>query len=275
MFSSRAGSSGHDHTASVATPIFMWLPGEKRLQLVDRWQTQLIRNSSGCPVSLPGLGAEPGGDEAAWVEPGRGQHIVFDAALSAPSESTGFVSGHAAVCYDDAAYLLHDWDVFHDPSRSGAQSPSPMQKRLTRLMERVKQRYRLSRGEDLEPLLDEIPKRDMARLASLRGIYLEDFGGRIREPWGGELSNTMNAYLLYLMAVQDRQSGRLDRALKLFQGVAGTGTLMPDLYRSKAHHHLCQMAEERGEPGQALDHYERVGELGVRVHRGKRWYQYE
>ena len=97
--------------------------------------------------------------------------------------------------------------------------------------------------------------KDIARISSLHCIYLKDFGERIREPWNGELSNTMNAYLLYLLAVQDRQQGRQDRARRLLKVVAETKTLMPDLYRSKAHHHLGQMAEERMELETALRHY--------------------
>ncbi|WP_155315068.1 glycosyltransferase family 4 protein [Desulfosarcina alkanivorans] len=252
LFTRTASSS--DIAGAEPTPIFLWLQGEDRLKQIDRWQTRMIRNTKKNPFSAAGLGEETGRGGAALGNSGPEQGIVFDPLPAVRPPSAG-VSEPVAVCYDEAAFLLHDWDVFHGPAASGTQSPSPMQKRLAGLMETLRQCYHLSRSGDLDPFLDEISKRDMAMLASRRGIYLEDFGRRIREPWSGALSSTMNAYLLYLMAVHDRESGRLGRALRLFQGVAETATLMPDLYRSKAHHHLGQMAEERGEAGPALHHY--------------------
>jgi hypothetical protein len=253
MMSSRTGFPDGDDGSDI-TPVFLWLQGEDRLEILERWQTQLIRNSSGSGVKPIGMEKETDFGEAGWGHPGSRQWIAFDTFSGQEKPKTPLLK-RTAVCYDNAGFLLHDWHAFHGAAFSKAPPPSPMQQRLISLLERLRKRYGLSRAQDLDPVLEGIPKRDMARLASLHGIYLKDFGERIREPWDGALSNTMNAYLLYLMAVVDRQAGRPDRALKLFRAVAGTQTLMPDLYRSKAHHHLGRMAEECGDSQQALHHY--------------------
>ena len=253
VLSSRATcSTGNGR--SEPTSVFLWLHEADRQEILERWQTQLIRHTSGSSVTPIGMVDEPDIGEAGWGDPVRRRWIAADN-FSGQEKSQTLFTESPAVCYDDAGFLLHDWQAFHGATLSDASFSSPLQQRMISLLERVRKRYGLSRATDLDPILEDIPKHDMARIASLHGIYLKDFGERIREPWNGPLSTTMNAYLLYLMAVNDRQTGRTDRALTLFRAVAGTKTLMPDLYRSKAHHHLGQMAEMSDDNRQALLHY--------------------
>lgn len=236
-------------------PLFLWLNGRRSLTMLERWQKWIIRGSE-WQQRVKGISASnPTFEENAQMFQDHDGHFALASRYPCFTESASLPPRTIAVLYDDTSLSLQDWDAFPDMPSCSKQTLCPFLQHAFRCLKRLKRRYRFSRTEDLDGILKDIPKRDLARVASLHRIHLKDFGERIREPWGAGLSNTMNAYLLYLTAVNDRQNGSRERALRIFEALMKTETLMPDLYRSKTHHHLAQMAEEAGDLDGAVMHY--------------------